>query len=185
VACSGQKKLHLRRKCNEKSPCRNPRPSPHSLPVGPAVLWASAEPVRWVQGELLKFRPLDFGPPDKDDAVPRVRKADGGKCEGGPAVGPGRNRYTVQRSLRRLSRTDVRGAHDSVRPPPAGAPTPHVISFPGGPATTMRTGAESEVRWVRAELFNRRPQAGTDGQEGGWEGNCDGGPVAAGRYTVN
>jgi hypothetical protein len=24
------------------------------------------------------------GPLDKDDAVPRVRKADGGKCDGGP-----------------------------------------------------------------------------------------------------
>jgi hypothetical protein len=35
---------------------------PLGFPVGPAVLWASAEPVRWVQGELLKFRPLDFGP---------------------------------------------------------------------------------------------------------------------------
>jgi hypothetical protein len=44
----------------------------------------------------------------------------------------------------------------------------------------------AEVGWVRAELFNRRPQAGTDGQEsGGWEGDAmaarAGGP---GRYTV-
>jgi hypothetical protein len=31
----------------------------------------------------------------------------GGKCDGGPAGGPGRNRYTVQRSIRWLSRTDV------------------------------------------------------------------------------
>jgi hypothetical protein len=59
-----------------------PQPN-HESDTG-AVLWVpSAEPVRWVQGELLKFRPPDFGP-DKDDAVPRVRKADGGKCEGGP-----------------------------------------------------------------------------------------------------
>jgi hypothetical protein len=42
-------------------------PAPRLLrfPVGPVVLWASAEPVRWVPGELLKFRPLDFGPPIK------------------------------------------------------------------------------------------------------------------------
>ena len=33
---------------------------------------------------------------------------DGRKCEGGPACGPGRNRYTVQRSLRWQSRTAVR-----------------------------------------------------------------------------
>jgi hypothetical protein len=64
-------------------------PSPHSFPrLGPAVLWASAEPVRWVQGELLKFRPLNFGRPDKDDAVPRVRKAMRGGCEGGPVGTP-------------------------------------------------------------------------------------------------
>jgi hypothetical protein len=31
-------------------------------PCGPANLWASAEHVRWVRGELFKFRPLDFGP---------------------------------------------------------------------------------------------------------------------------
>jgi hypothetical protein len=61
-----------------------PPPRLLRFPVGPAVLWTSEEPVRWVQGELFKFRPPDFGPPDKDDAVPRVRKADGGKCEGGP-----------------------------------------------------------------------------------------------------
>jgi hypothetical protein len=36
-----------------------------------------------VQGELLKIRP-SISAPDKDDAVPRVRKADGGKCDGGP-----------------------------------------------------------------------------------------------------
>jgi hypothetical protein len=29
-------------------------------------------------------KPFKFRPLDKDDAVPRVRKADGGKCEGGP-----------------------------------------------------------------------------------------------------
>jgi hypothetical protein len=34
--------------------------------------------------------------------------ADGGKCGGNPAGDPGRNRYTVQRSLRWLSRTAVR-----------------------------------------------------------------------------
>jgi hypothetical protein len=46
----------------DRPPCRNPAPRLIRFPVGPAVLWASAEPVRWVQGELLKFRPLDFGP---------------------------------------------------------------------------------------------------------------------------
>jgi hypothetical protein len=39
-----------------------PAPRLIGFPVGSAVLWASAEPVRWVQGKLLKFRPLDFGP---------------------------------------------------------------------------------------------------------------------------
>jgi hypothetical protein len=39
-----------------------PPPRLIGFPVGPVVMWASAEPVRWVPGELLKFRPLDFGP---------------------------------------------------------------------------------------------------------------------------
>jgi hypothetical protein len=30
----------------------------------------------------------------------------------------------------------------------------------------------ADVRWVRAELFNRRPHTGTDGQESGCEGNA-------------
>jgi hypothetical protein len=35
-------------------------------------------------GGAFKISAPRFRPPDKDDAVPRVRKADGGKCEGGP-----------------------------------------------------------------------------------------------------
>jgi hypothetical protein len=50
--------------------------------------------VRWVQGELLKFRPLDFGPLDKDDAVPRVRKADAREMRGRPS------RYNVPDVMR-------------------------------------------------------------------------------------
>jgi hypothetical protein len=105
-------------------PAGTPAPSPPSFPG-----WARRSVGRGQSrcamgaGELFKFRPLD-----KDDAVPRVRKAaDGGKCDGGL----GRNRYTVQRSLRWLSRTAVRGAHDSVRPPPAGTPAPRLIPGAG------------------------------------------------------
>ena len=39
-------------------------------PCGPANLWASAEHVRWVRGELFKFRPLDFGPSIKMTRYP-------------------------------------------------------------------------------------------------------------------
>jgi hypothetical protein len=44
-----------------------PRQEPSPLtsfvsPCGPAILWASAEPVRWGQGGAFKFRPPDFGP---------------------------------------------------------------------------------------------------------------------------
>src|ERR1700687_5968202 len=62
-----------------------PRPSHHSFPSwARRCVWVpSAEPAMGAGGAL-KFRPLDFGPLDKDDAVPRVRKAEGGKCEGGP-----------------------------------------------------------------------------------------------------
>jgi hypothetical protein len=54
-------------------------PSPPSFPrLGPPFC-GRVQSLRWVQGAF-KFRPLDFGPLDKDDAVPRVRKADGGKA---------------------------------------------------------------------------------------------------------
>jgi hypothetical protein len=35
------------------------------FPVGPAVLWASAEPVRWVQGGAFKISAPQFRPPIK------------------------------------------------------------------------------------------------------------------------
>jgi hypothetical protein len=46
----------------DRPPAGTPTPHLIRFPVGPAVLWVSAEPVRRVQGELLKFRPVDFGP---------------------------------------------------------------------------------------------------------------------------
>jgi hypothetical protein len=54
------------------------------------------------------------------------------------------------------------GAHDFVRPPPAGIPPLllHQIS-PWG-------GRSADVRWVRhgaADFFNRRGQVGADGEE--------------------
>ena len=101
--------------------------------------------MRWVQGELLKFRPLDFGP-DKDDAVPMVRKADRGRCDGGP-VG------TTYNGPMSLTRTDVKRGPNSHRPPPAGTPAPHLIRFrvlgpPFGGAS-----AEAECDGFRAEAF--------------------------------
>jgi hypothetical protein len=44
----------------------------------------------------------------------------------------------------------------------------------------------AEMRWVRAELFNRRPQSGTDGEETADEGKCGGDPAArAGPESVH
>jgi hypothetical protein len=109
--------VHVQRRCaptrteceeraqfSSTAPCRNPRPSPHSFSsVGPAIVWNRVQSrVRWLGGHF-KFRPLD-----KDDAVPTLRKAVRGRCDGGPASGAGGNRYTVQRSLRWLSRAAVR-----------------------------------------------------------------------------
>ncbi len=58
-----QNRCEERAQFSSTAPGRNPRPLASFVSrFGPVVLWASAEPVRWVQGELLKFRPLDFGP---------------------------------------------------------------------------------------------------------------------------
>jgi hypothetical protein len=120
--------------------------------LGPAVLWASAEPVRWVQGELLKFRPLDFGP-DKDDAVPMVRKADAREMRGRPS------RYTVQPPMN-LTRPDVMRGPRFCSTAPRQDPLLliHQISLWAG--HSVETSAE-HVRWVRAEFFNPSP-AGRD-----------------------
>jgi hypothetical protein len=90
--------------------------------------------------------------------------ADGRKCGGDPAGGPGRNRYTVQRPIRWLSRTDVRwGPRFCSTAPGPGPPTPPLIHFLLG-RPLCGDECRADVRWVRAELFSRRPQAGTDGQ---------------------
>jgi hypothetical protein len=102
-------------------PAGSPAPRLIRSPVGPPFCDCRVQSMRNGCGA----KPLRFRPLDKDDAVPRVRKADGGKCDGGP----GRNRDTVQRSLRWLSRADVRWAHDSVRPPTAGSRAPRLIRF--------------------------------------------------------
>jgi hypothetical protein len=46
-----------------------------------------------------------------------------GRWDGGRQAAAGGNRYTVPRSLRWVSRTDVRWGHDSARPLPGQDPT--------------------------------------------------------------
>jgi hypothetical protein len=146
-----------------------PAPRLIRFPVGPAVLWAEGRAeVRWVGGEAFQIS----APSIKDDAVPRVRKAsDGGKCDGGP----GRNRYTVQRSLRWLSRTAVRGATILFDRPRQDLHS-SLQSFPFGPATLWNQ-CRAEVQWVRRNFSNRRPQSGTDGEEAADGGKCEGDPA--------
>jgi hypothetical protein len=77
-----------------------------------------------------------------------------------------------------LTRTDVmRGARFSLTGP-GRSPCPSPHSFPSVGHARPLCGDEcmGDVRWVRAELFNRRPQAGTDGQE---NGGCVGHAMAA------
>jgi hypothetical protein len=144
-------------------PPRPGTPTPPFLrfPLGrPLCGDESRADVRWVRAELFNPRPAG-----------RCRRSGkrwmGEKCDGGPAGGPGRNRYTVQRPRRWLSRTDVMwGPRFSSTAPGPGTPTPHPSDFPVG---RPLCGGEcrADVRWVRARLFNRRPQAGIDGPESG------------------
>jgi hypothetical protein len=64
-----------------------------------------------------------FGPLDKDDAVPMVRKVEARESEGGP-VG------TTYNGPMSLTRTDVKRGPNSHRPPPAGTPASRLIGFP-------------------------------------------------------
>jgi len=91
--------------------------------------------------------------------------AGGGRCEGGPAVGPGRytvqrkceaaeraaaggNRYTVQRGM---SRTAVRwGPRFCSTAPGQDPPTPPPADFPVG-RPLGGDECRADVRWVRAE----------------------------------
>ena len=95
-----------------------PKLRPYCRPLGGDECRAE---VRWVRAKLFNRRPQ--AGTDGQEA------ADGGKCDGGAAGGPGRDRYTVQRSLRWLSRTDVRwGRFCSTAPGRIPRPSPH--SFP-------------------------------------------------------
>jgi hypothetical protein len=57
------------------------------------------------------------------------------------------------------------------------------ISGPASPkmprprSNISRPVQSRRARWVRAELFNRRPQSGTDGEEAAAGGKCNGGAV--------
>jgi hypothetical protein len=72
-------------------------------------------------------KPFKFRPLDKDDAVPRVRKAVRGRCDGGLS------RYNVQRP----DEPDQTGGHEGPTihfdRPRAGTPAPRLIRFPVGP----------------------------------------------------
>jgi hypothetical protein len=106
-------------------------------PCGPANLWAKCRPWAIGAGELFKFRPLD-----KDDAVPTVRKADGGKCEGGPVgttyngpMGPDQNRC------------EERAQFSSTAPGRNPHPSPHSfdrLGQPGACAAISRNPAEKK-----------------------------------------
>ena len=81
------------------------------------------------------------------DAGPRLRDrqpgadAEGaafdGRCDGGPASVREWESDTVQRSIRWMSRTAVRWAHDSVDPSPVRSPHTSSIRFPFGPRCWM------------------------------------------------
>ena len=79
------------------------------------------------------------------------------------------------------------GAHDSVRPPPAGIPHSSSIRFPCGAATRWRReqsrGAMGAAVW--RNFSNRRPQAGADGEEAAVDGRCEGGPASRGWESVH
>jgi hypothetical protein len=98
--------------------------------------------------ELFKFRPLD-----KDDALPMVRKAcaEGNAMAARRAAGVGIG-TTYNARYAGGAEPLSGGAHDSVRPPPAGSPAPRLIGFPVGPAVLWVPSAE-HAPWVRGEAF--------------------------------
>jgi hypothetical protein len=118
--------------------------APRLIPsrLGRPLCGPSAEHARWVQGELSNFGP-SISAPDKDDAVPRVRKANGGKCEGG-------SRYNVPDVMRGPRYFDR---------PRAGTLAPRLLRFPVGPAV-LQASAEP-LRWVQGELSNPPKRAAT------------------------
>ncbi len=93
---------------------------------GPAALWGRVQSLcDGCGGSFSNFGP-SISAPDKDDAVPRGRKAEGGKCEGGP-VGT-----TYRMSEGPMIHFDR---------PRAGTPAPQRIEFPLW-ATPFRPSAE-------------------------------------------
>jgi hypothetical protein len=109
--------LRTWRKAEISGPASPKMPRPRSNISRPV----QSRRARWVRAELFNRRPQS----GTDGA-----EADGRKCGGNPAGGPGRDRYTVQGSIRWLSRPDVMRGPRFVRPAPGRSPRPliHQIS---------------------------------------------------------
>jgi hypothetical protein len=161
-------------------PARVPHSSLQSFPGGPATLSRQVQS-RGAMGSGGTFQPSPAQVP-----MVRKRRAEGNAMAArGGRSGSGSVHSTTIDPLAEQSRCHVGPTilFDRSRP---GTPTPHFNRFLlGRPLGGDECRADG--RWVRAELFNRRPQAGSDGEEAAAGGKCDGGPAGGpgrDRYTV-
>jgi hypothetical protein len=165
----------------------SPSPSTQSRlrVLGPPFCGCRVQSMRWVQGELLKISAPRFRSPDKDDAVPTVRKQRStGDAMAAQRAAAGGNRYTVQRSLRGMSRTDVRWGPRLCSTAPGQDPPLllHQISLWGRRSVETRAERRCDACGGMAEFFNRRGRAGADGEGAAVEERCDGGPASGGGW---
>jgi hypothetical protein len=81
---SDQNRGEERAQFSSTAPCRKPRPSPHWFPSWARRSVGESRACAMGAGGAFKISAPRFRLLDKEDAVPMGRKADGGKCEGGP-----------------------------------------------------------------------------------------------------
>ncbi len=150
------------------APGRHPPLLLHQIsPVGWPLCGGNAEPRCDACGRTFQIGPQHAGA-DGEEA------ADGRKCDGGRASGPGSESVHRTRSLGGMSRADVRWGPRFSSTAPAGPPSPPPSDFPVG---WPLCGGEcrAEVRCVRGNFSNRAQHAGADGEEAADGRKCDGG----------
>jgi hypothetical protein len=125
----------------DPTPGRNPRPLASFVSrLGPPFCGRVQSLCDGCRGAF-KISAPSISAPDKDDAVPRVRKADGGKREGG-------------------SRVQRTGCHEGPTilfdRPPAGTLAPSPPSFPGWAGRSM--AVESRCSLPTCRLLRMKPK---------------------------
>ena len=110
--------------------------------------------------------------------------ADGRKCDGSRASGPGSKSVHRKRSLGGMSRADVRWGPRFSSTAPGRYPHPLLHQISPWASRSGEDESRAEVRCVRENFSNRAQHAGADGEEAADGRKCDGGRAMRARVEI-